>query len=107
MFYHDFGDRGLEEALEAAGCQVVDKALVTGKSNAAESRNFFVFAQRSDTNLNKTAYSHYVQYDEHETRRTLQPEDLKLAVALLLRLVHLTPQDQTNLPWLYAQLPLR
>ncbi len=107
MFYHDFADSELEEALETAGYQVVDKALVTGKSNAAESRNFFVFAQRSDTNLDKTAYSHYVQYDEHEKRRTVQHEDLELVIALLLRAGSLTPQEQTNLCLLYDQLALR
>jgi SAM-dependent methyltransferase len=107
MFYHDFADGELEEALETAGYQVVDKALVTGKSNSAESRNFFVFAQRSDTNLDKTAYSHYVQYDEHEKRRTVQHEDLELVIALLLHAGSLTPQEQTNLCLLYDQLALR
>src|SRR5713226_9827113 len=90
MFYHYFADDELEEALEAAGYQVVDKAPITGKSNAAESRNFFVFAQRSDTNLDKTTYSHYVQYDEHEKRRTVRPEDLEPVIALLLRAGSLT-----------------
>ncbi len=107
MFYHDFADSELEEALETAGYQVVDKALVTGKSNAAESRNFFVFAQRSDTNLDKTAYSHYVQYDEHEKRRTVRHEDLEPVIALLVRAGSLTPQEQTNLCLLYDQLALR
>ncbi len=107
MFYHYFADGELEEALETAGYQVVDKAPVTGKSNSAESRNFFVFAQRSDTNLDKTAYSHYVQYDEHEKRRTVQHEDLELVIALLLRAGSLTPQEQTNLCLLYDQLALR
>src|SRR5713226_9255383 len=107
MFYHYFADGELEEALEAAGYQVVDKAPITGKSNAAESRNFFVFAQRSDTNLDKTTYSHYVQYDEHEKRRTVRPEDLEPVIALLLRAGSLTPQEQTNLCLLYDQLALR
>ncbi len=53
MFYHYFADGELEEALEAAGYHVVDKAPITGKPNSAESRNFFVLAQRSDTGLDK------------------------------------------------------
>ena len=107
MFYHYFADGELEEALETAGYQVVDKAPVTGKSNSAESRNFFVFAQRSDTNLDKTAYSHYVQYGEHEKRRTVRHEDLEPVIALLQRAGSLTPQEQTNLCLLYDQLALR
>ncbi len=107
MFYHYFADGELEEALETAGYQVVDTAPVTGKSNSAESRNFFVFAQRSDTNLDKTAYSHYVQYGEHEKRRTVRHEDLEPVIALLQRAGSLTPQEQTNLCLLYDQLALR
>ena len=107
MFYHYFADGELEEALEAAGYQVVEKAHITGKSNSAESRNFFVFAQRSDVSLDKTIYSQYVQYDEHEKRRTVQPEDLEPAIALLLRAGSLTPGEQTNLCLLYDQLALR
>src|SRR5258708_4021917 len=106
MFYHYFADGELEEALEAAGYQVVDKAPITGKSNSAELRNFFVFAQRSDTNLDKTTYSHYVQYDEHEKRRTVRPEDLEPVIALLLRAGSLTPDEQANLCVLCDQLAL-
>ncbi|TMD01688.1 MAG: methyltransferase domain-containing protein [Chloroflexi bacterium] len=84
MLYHYFADGELEEALEAAGYQVVEKAHITGKSNSAESRNFFVFAQRTDASLDKTIYSQYAQYDEHEKRRTVRPEDLESAIALLL-----------------------
>lgn len=106
-FYHYFAEDELEKALEAAGYQVVDKAHFTGKSNSAESRNFFVFAQRSDTSLDKTTYSQYVQYDEHEKRRTIQPEDLEPAIALLLRAGSLTPGEQANLCLLYDQLASR
>jgi SAM-dependent methyltransferase len=107
MFYHYFADGELEEALEAAGYQVVEKAHITSKSNAAESRNFFVFAQRSDTGLDKTTYSHYVQYAEHEKRRAVQPEDLEPVIALLLRAGSLAPGEQANLCLLYDQLALR
>jgi SAM-dependent methyltransferase len=107
MFYHYFAEGELEAALETAGYQVVDKAPITGKSNSAESRNFFVFAQRSDTNLDKTAYSYYVQFHEHEKRRTVRNEDLEPVIALLLRAGSLTPQEQTNLCLLYDQLALR
>jgi SAM-dependent methyltransferase len=107
MFYHYFADGELEQALEAAGYRVVDKASITGESNAAESRNFFVFAQRSDTDLDKTTYLHYVRYDEHEKRRTVRPEDLEPAIALLLRAGSLTPGEQANLCLLYDQLALR
>ena len=93
MFYHYFADGELEEALEAAGYQVVEKAPITSRSNAAESRNFFVFAQRTDTGLDKTTYSHDVQYDEHEKRRAVQPEDLEPVIALLLRAV---PSHRVN-----------
>ena len=107
MFYHYFADGELEEALEAAGYQVVDKAAVTGKSNSAESRNFFVFAQRSDTGLDKIIYSQYVQYDENEKRRTVRPENLEPVITLLLRTGSLTPAEQANLCLLYDQLALR
>src|SRR5947209_166890 len=107
MFYHYFADGELEEALEAAGYQVVEKAHITGRSNSVESRNFFVFAQRSDTGLDKTTYSQYVQYDEHEKRRTIKPEDLEPAIALLLHASSLTPGEQANLCLLYDQLALR
>src|SRR5258708_3342324 len=107
MFYHYFADGELEEALEAAGYRVVDKASITGESNAAESRNFFVFAQRSDTDLDKITYLHYVRYDEHEKRRTVRPEDLEPAIALLLRAGSLTAGEQANLCLLYDQLALR
>jgi len=107
MFYHYFADGELEEALEAAGYQVVEKAPITSKSNAAESRNFFVFAQRTDTGLDKTTYSHDVQYDEHEKRRAVQPEDLEPVIALLLRAGSLSPGEQANLCLLYDQLALR
>ena len=106
MFYHYFADGELEEALEAAGYQVVEKAPITSKSNAAESRNFFVFAQRTDTGLDKTTYSHDVQYDEHEKRRAVQPEDLEPVIALLLRAGSLSPGEQANLCLLYDQLAL-
>jgi SAM-dependent methyltransferase len=107
MFYHYFADGELEEALEAAGYQVVEKAPITSRSNAAESRNFFVFAQRTDTGLDKTTYSHDVQYDEHEKRRAVQPEDLEPVIALLLRAGSLSPGEQANLCLLYDQLALR
>ena len=107
MFYHYFADGELEESLEAAGYQVVEKVPITSKSNSAESRNFFVFAQRFDTGLDKAAYSHYVQYDEHDKRRTVQPEDLEPVIALLLRAGSLTPGEQANLCLLYDQLALR
>ena len=41
MFYHYFADGELEEALKAAGYQVVEKAPITSKSNAAEIAQFF------------------------------------------------------------------
>src|SRR5947209_13964402 len=107
MFYHYFVDGELEEALEAAGYQVVEKVHITGKSNSVESRNFFVLAQRSDTSLDKSTYSQYVQYDEHEKRRTVRPEDLEPVIALLLRAGSLTPEEQANLCLLYDQLALR
>jgi len=107
MFYHYFADGEVEEALEAAGYQIVEKAHITSKSNSAESRNFFVLAQRSDTGLDRTTYSHYVQYDEHEKRRTVQPEDLEPVIALLLRAGSLAPGEQANLCLLYDQLALR
>jgi len=107
VFYHYFADGELEEALEAAGYQVVEKARITGRSDSAESRNFFVFAQKSDTSLDRIAYSHYVQYDEHEKRRIVQPEDLEPVIALLLRAGSLTPAEQANLCLLYDQLALR
>jgi SAM-dependent methyltransferase len=107
MFYHYFAEGELEDALEAAGYQVVGKAHITGKSNSDEARNFFVFARRSDTDLDKTTYSQYVQNDEHEKRRTVQSEDLEPAIALLLRAGSLTPGEQANLCLLYDQLALR
>ncbi len=107
MFYHYFADGELEEALEAAGYQVVEKAHITSKPNAAESRNFFVFARRSDTSLDKNIYSHYVRYDEHEDRGTVQPEDLEPVIALLLHAGSLTPGEQANLCLLYDQLALQ
>jgi|SRR5579863_10538654 len=107
MFYHDFADGELEEALEAAGYQVVGKAHIKSKSNSSESRNFFVFAQRSDTSLDKAAYSQFVKYDEHEKRRKVQPEDLEQVIALLLHTGSLTPGEQANLCLLYDQLAIR
>jgi SAM-dependent methyltransferase len=107
MFYHYFVDGELEEALEAAGYQVVEKVHIPGKSNSVESRNFFVLAQRSDTGLEKSTYFQYVQYDEHEKRRTVRPEDLEPVIALLLRAGSLTPEEQANLCLLYDQLALR
>jgi len=107
MFYHYFADGELEQALEAAGYRVVDKAAITGESNAAESRNFFVFAQRSDTDLDKTTYLRYVQYNEYEKRRTVRPEDLEPVIALLLRAGSLTPGEQANLCLLYDRFALR
>jgi SAM-dependent methyltransferase len=107
MFYHYFAEGELEEALEAAGYHVVEKAYVTGKSNSDEARNFFVFARRSDTGLDKTTYSQYVQFDEHEKRRTVQSEDLEPAITLLLRSGSLTPGEQANLCLLYDQLALQ
>jgi SAM-dependent methyltransferase/tetratricopeptide (TPR) repeat protein len=107
MFYHDFADGEIEEALEAAGYLVVEKVHITGKSNSTESRNFFVLAQRSDTGLEKSTYSQYVQYDGHEKRRTVRPEDLEPVIALLLRAGSLTPEEQANLCLLYDQLALR
>src|SRR5207249_10493028 len=107
MFYHYFTDGELEEALEAAGYQVVEKVGITSKSNSPESRNFFVFAQKSDTGLDKTAYSQYLQYDAHEKRRTVQPADLEPVIALLLHAGSLTSGEQANLCLLYDQLALR
>src|SRR6266700_1876816 len=107
MFYHYFADGELEEALEAAGYQVVEKVHITGKSNSSESRNFFVLAQRSDTSMDKTTYSQYVEYDEHEKRRTVRPEDLKPVIASLLHAGSLTPVEEVNLCLLYGQLALR
>src|SRR6266566_8800233 len=107
MFYHYYADGELEEALEAAGYEVVDKVHITGKSNSIESRNFFVLAQRSDTSLDKSTYSQYVQYDEHEKRRTVRPEDLEPVIALLLRAGSLTPGEQANLCLLYDRFALR
>src|SRR5712691_5725216 len=79
MFYHYFADGELEEALEAAGYQVVEKAHIT----------------------DKTTYSQYVQYDEHEKRRTVRPEDLKLVIASVLHAGSLTPVEEVNLCLLY------
>ncbi len=107
MFYHYYADGELEEALEAAGYEVVDKVHITGKSNSTESRNFFVLAQRSDTSMDKTTYSQYVQYDEHEKRRTVHPEDLEPVIASLLHAGSLTPVEEVNLCLLYGQLALR
>ncbi len=107
MFFHYFTDGELKEALEAAGYQLVERTQIAGKSNSAESRNYFVFAQRSDTNLDKIAYSQYVQYDEDEKRRTVRPEDLEPVIALLLRAGSLTPGEQANLCLLYDQLASR
>src|SRR5205807_6095405 len=53
MFYHYFADGEIEEALEAAGYQIVEKVHITSKLNSTESSNFFVFAQRSDTSMDK------------------------------------------------------
>jgi SAM-dependent methyltransferase len=107
MFYHYFADEELEEALEVAGYQVVEKVHITGKSNSTESRNFFVLAQRSDTSMDKTTYSQYVQYDEHEKRRTVRPEDLESVIASLLHAGSLTPVEEANLCLLYDKLALR
>ncbi len=107
IFYHYFAEGELEEALVAAGYQVVEKVQITGKFDSAESRNFFVFAQKSDASLDKGTYSQYVQYDEHEKRRKVEPEDLEPVIALLLRAGTLTPGEQTNLCLLYDQLALR
>src|SRR5216684_7785384 len=104
MFYHYFADGELEEALEAAGYQVVERVDITGKFNSAESRNFFVFAQRSDTSLDKTTYSQYLHYDEREKRRIVEPEDMEPAIALLLHAGSITPIEQANLCLLYDQL---
>jgi len=54
----------------------------------------------------KTTYSHYVQYDEHEKRRTVRPEDLEPVIALLLHAGSLTPGEQANLCVLCDQLAL-
>src|SRR5436309_10860149 len=101
MFYHYFAEGELEEALEVAGYQVVEKVHITSKSNSAESRNFFVFAQKSDTSLDKTTYSQYIQYDAQEKRRTVQPADLEPVIALLLHAGSLTSGEQANLCLLY------
>ena len=106
MFYHYFADGELEEALEAAGYEVLEIAHITSKLDSAESRNFFVFARRSDTSLDKTTYSHYVQSDERGDRRTVELEDLEPAIALLLHAGSLTPREQANLCLLYDQLAL-
>ncbi len=107
MFYHYFAEGELEEALEAAGYRIVEKFSLSSKSNVAESRNFFVFAQRTETGLDKTAYAQHVRYDEQEKRRTVQPKDLEPVIALLLRAGSLTPEEQANLCVLYDQLAFR
>jgi SAM-dependent methyltransferase len=100
MFYHYFAEGELEEALEAAGYQVLEKH----EHNAGGTPNFFVFAQRSDTRLDKKTYSQYVHYDKDGKRGIVNPEDLEQAIALLLRAGSLTPREQVNLCLLYDQL---
>src|SRR6266496_4592213 len=57
--------------------------------------------------MDKTTYSQYVQYDEHEKRRTVRPEDLEPVIASLLHAGSLTPVEEVNLCLLYGQLALR
>jgi SAM-dependent methyltransferase len=107
IFYHYFAEGEIEEALEAAGYLVVEKVHITGKSNSAESRNFFVFAQRSNTSLDKAVYSQYTRYAENEKRRTVTPADLEPLISLLLRAGSLTPAEQANFCLLYDLLASR
>jgi SAM-dependent methyltransferase/TPR repeat protein len=107
MFYHYFAEGEIEEALEAAGYQVVEKVPIIGKSNSAESRNFFVFAQRSNTSLDKAIYSQYVRYDEDVKRRTVEPADLEPLITVLLHAGSLTSEEQANLCLLYDLLATR
>jgi SAM-dependent methyltransferase/TPR repeat protein len=107
MFYHYFAEGELEEALEVAGYEVVEKVPIRDTSNSPESRNFFVFAQRSDASLDKATYSQYVFFDEYERQRTVEPSELESLIAVLLGAGYLTPEEQTNLCVLYDQLALR
>jgi SAM-dependent methyltransferase len=107
MFYHYFAEGEIEEALEAAGYQVVEKVHIKGKSNSAESRNFFVFAQRSKTSLDKAIYSHYARYDEDAKRGVVKPAELEPLITLLLRTGSLTSAEQANLCLLYDLLASR
>jgi len=101
MFYHYFAEGELEEALEAAGYEIVENVHIKDKSNSPESRNFFVIAQRSGTSLDKDLYSQYMRYDEYEKRRTVESTDLEPLIALLLGAGSLTPGQQANLCLLY------
>ena len=107
MFYHYYAEGELEEALVAAGYEVVEKVPIGEPSNSPESRNFFVFAQRSDTSLDKAIYSQYVFFDEYEQQRTVEPSELESLIAVLLGAGYLTPEEQTNLCMLYDRLALR
>ncbi len=100
MFYHYFAEGELEEALEATGYQVLEKH----ERNAGGAPNFFVFAQRSDTRLDKKIYSQHVHYDKDGKRGMVKPEDLEQTIALFLRAGSLTPREQLNLCLLYDQL---
>jgi SAM-dependent methyltransferase len=100
MFYHYFAEGELEKALETAGYQVLEKH----ERNAGGTPNYFVFAQRSDTRLDKPAYLQYMQYAEDGKQGTVKPEDLEQAIALFLRAGSLTPREQVNLCLLYDQL---
>ena len=107
MFYHYYAEGELEEALVAAGYEVVEKVPIGEPSNSPESRNFFVFAQRSDTSLDNANYSQYVFFDEYEQQRTVEPSELESLIAVLLGAGYLTPEEQTNLCMLYDRLALR
>ncbi|HYX51094.1 MAG TPA: methyltransferase domain-containing protein, partial [Ktedonobacteraceae bacterium] len=107
IFYHYFAEGEIEDALEAAGYQVVEKVPIIGKSNSAESRNFFVLAQRSNTSLDRAIYSQYVRYDEDEKRRTVERGDLEPLITMLLRAGSLKPVEQANLCLLYDLLASR
>jgi SAM-dependent methyltransferase len=100
MFYHYFAEGELEEALEAAGYQVLEKS----EHKASGTPSFFVFAQRSDTRLDKATYSQYIPSDKGGKQGPVKPEDLEKAIALLLRAGSLTPREQVNLCLLYDRL---
>src|SRR5215469_7297697 len=100
VFYHYFTEVELEEALEAAGYQVLEKHERTTGGTA----DYFVFAQRSDTGLDRPAYLQYVRYSEDDKQGRVKPEDLEQVIALLLRTGSLTPREQLNLCLLYDRL---
>ncbi len=104
MFYHYFAEGAVEEALEAAGYQILEKIPMRSERYADGTPNFFVFAQRSDTGLDKKAYSQHLHYNKDEKRGIVKPEELEQTIALFLRAGSLTPWEQVNLCLLYDQL---